>query len=163
MTPKFPVRLADLGDLPQVMHVLDGALLDTDASEVRERIERNEVFVANRRKESNDGEDGTNGDEPIHGALVLAEPEPRCYDPDAGAEPGTHPDAEIEAIAVRRRYRRQGIASALVARARRNTDRRLVAVFDGRVRAFYESLGFDVRPVNDDGRFRGFDTSDETP
>ena len=62
---------------------------------------------------------------------------------------------EVEAVAVRRRRRGQGVGTALVEAAaeRRET---LTAEFDDDVRPFYESLGFEMAPVDDgDGRFRG--------
>lgn len=59
---------------------------------------------------------------------------------------------EIEAVAVRPGRRGQGVGRALVAAA---ADRRprLEAGFDPGVRAFYESLGFEVTCA--DGRCRG--------
>ena len=55
--------------------------------------------------------------------------------------------AEITAVAVRRRRRDQGIGTALVeAAATRRT--RLVAEFDARVRAFWERVGFEIRPLD---------------
>jgi GNAT superfamily N-acetyltransferase len=59
----------------------------------------------------------------------------------------------IEAVAVRRARRGQGIGTALVeaAAARRE---RLVAEFDPGVRPFWDALGFAVEPA-DDGRLRG--------
>jgi GNAT superfamily N-acetyltransferase len=61
--------------------------------------------------------------------------------------------AEIEAVAVRRRRRGQGIGTALVEAAaeRRN---RLDAEFDAHVCPFYEALGFDVERV-EEKRYRG--------
>ncbi|MFB6122102.1 MAG: GNAT family N-acetyltransferase [Haloferacaceae archaeon] len=58
----------------------------------------------------------------------------------------------IDAVAVRRRRRGQGVGTALVEAA---LDRRgrLTADFDPRVRPFYESLGFDVE--RRDGRLWG--------
>jgi len=61
---------------------------------------------------------------------------------------------EIEAVAVRRNRRDQGIGSALVAAAAEGRER-LVAEFDARVRPFYESLGFAVEPTDEPGRYRG--------
>ena len=71
----------------------------------------------------------------VLGALVLA---------------GDH----VDAVAVRRSRRGQGIGTALVeaAAARRE---RLVAEFREGVRPFYESLGFEVEPTLEEGRFRG--------
>ena len=61
---------------------------------------------------------------------------------------------EIEAVAVRRNRRDQGIGTALVAAATERRDR-LVAEFDARVRPFYESLGFTIEPADETGRYRG--------
>ena len=60
----------------------------------------------------------------------------------------------VDAVAVRRSRRGQGIGTALVeaAAARRE---RLVAEFREGVRPFYESLGFEVEPTLEEGRFRG--------
>lgn len=114
------VRAAKEDELPAVMGVLDGAVLDVDPASVEERVPE-EVLVA-----------ATEGR--ILGALVLD-------------------GEEVEAVAVRRRRRDQGIGTALVEAA---ADRRgvLTAEFDGEVRPFYEALGFEVEPVGD-GRFRG--------
>jgi ribosomal protein S18 acetylase RimI-like enzyme len=135
--PEVIILLADREDWIGVMNVLDSALLDVDASEVRERIVADAVFVAQ-----------ASGSERVRGALVLAEAD----DQESGSE------IEIEAIAVRRRYRDRGIGSTLIDRARRETNRVLVAAFDERVRPFYAALGFRVAPIGDD-RYRGRDTS----
>lgn len=66
---------------------------------------------------------------------------------------------EIEAVAVRRNRRGQGIGSALVAAVTERRDR-VVAEFDPRVRPFYESLGFDVEPTDGPERYRGVWRSD---
>jgi GNAT superfamily N-acetyltransferase len=52
----------------------------------------------------------------------------------------------VRAVAVRRRRRGQGVGTTLVRAAGRRTGR-LVAEFDADRRPFYESLGFDVEPV----------------
>lgn len=108
------VRVAAGDDFLEVMRVVDAALLDVDASTVERRIERESVLVAGRER--------------VHGALVAA---PR----DSGAH--------VEAVAVRRSRRGQGVGSALVTAA---LDRwgRLTAAFDPDVRPFYESLSFAV-------------------
>jgi GNAT superfamily N-acetyltransferase len=61
---------------------------------------------------------------------------------------------EVLGVAVRRSRRGQGIGTTLVeaAAARRE---RLVAEFREEVRPFYESLGFEVRPADEDGRVHG--------
>ncbi|PSP72607.1 GNAT family N-acetyltransferase [Halobacteriales archaeon QS_3_64_16] len=131
------------------MSVLDGALLDVDAKEVRELIGANAVLVAQ-----------ASGSERVRGALVLAEAgtNHRGNEPETDSDTETEPEIEIDAIAVRRRYRDREIGSALIDRARRETDRVLVAEFDERVRPFYAALGFRIAPIAD-GRFRGRDTS----
>jgi len=61
---------------------------------------------------------------------------------------------EIEAIAVRRQRRGQGIGTTLVDVAAGHRDR-LVAEFDERVRPFWESLDFVIEPTDDADRYRG--------
>lgn len=61
---------------------------------------------------------------------------------------------ELEAVAVRPGRRGQGIGTALVEAAAERRPR-LVAEFDSRVYAFYESLGFDVDPAEGTDRYRG--------
>jgi len=135
-SPEISVRLADGADLPQVMNVLDWSRLDIGAERVGERIDAGRVLVASEAGENS---------ERLRGALVLS-----------GPGDDTHSETEIEAIAVRRRDRNRGIASALVERARREVEGALVAAFDVRVRPFYASLGFEIHSM-DDGRFRGRD------
>ena len=62
---------------------------------------------------------------------------------------------EIEAIAVRRRRRGQGIGTRLVERTAAATDGTLHAEFHRRVRPFYDSLGFAIEPTDEPDRFRG--------
>jgi GNAT superfamily N-acetyltransferase len=123
------VREATVGDLPDVMNVLDGAVLDADAATVRERIGAESVLVA----VSDDGER-------VLGALVLD---------------GSH----IDAVAVRRRRRGQGIGTALVAAAADRRER-LTAEFDADLRPFYEKLGFDIESADERGRLWGERRSD---
>ena len=123
------VRDATVGDLPDVMNVLDGAVLDADATTVRERIGEESVLVA----VSDDGER-------VLGALVLD---------------GDH----IDAVAVRRRRRGQGIGTALVEAAADRRER-LTAEFDADLRPFYEQLGFDIEPAEEAGRLWGERRSD---
>jgi len=61
---------------------------------------------------------------------------------------------EVLAVAVRRSRRGQGIGTALVEAAVGRRER-LVAEFREEVRPFYESLGFEVRPADEDGRVHG--------
>src|SRR5699024_3967361 len=64
-------------------------------------------------------------------------------------------DNEIDAIAVRRKRRGQGIGTRLVESATESIEGELLAAFDERVRPFYESLDFMVEPATESGRFRG--------
>jgi GNAT superfamily N-acetyltransferase len=116
------VRAADIEDLPAVMTVLDGALLELDVDVLRDAIDRGDALVA------------VEG-ERVLGALVLV-------------------GNEVEAVAVRRNRRDQGIGTALVAAAADARDR-LVAEFDPRVRPFWESLGFEIEPAAEPDRYRG--------
>ncbi|MFB6222584.1 MAG: GNAT family N-acetyltransferase [Haloarcula sp.] len=109
------------------MNVLDGAVLSIDVATVRAGLEDGGTLVA----VASDG--ATAGR--VLGALVLD---------------GTH----IEAIAVRRRRRGQGIGTALVEAALDRRDR-VTAEFDGAVRPFYDALGFDIDPLEESGRYRG--------
>lgn len=62
----------------------------------------------------------------------------------------------IDAVAVNRSRRAEGIGRALVEVAADRTDGTLTATFRAQVRPFYEALGFAIDPVEgDDGRFRG--------
>lgn len=121
------VREATVDELPDVLNVVDGGLLAVDVSTVRAAIDAGDVLVAVASKP---GED-----ERVLGTLVLD---------------GT----EIVAVAVRPRRRGQGIGTVLVETARERRGE-LVAEFDDRVRPFWESLGFDVDPVEGSERFRG--------
>lgn len=118
------VREARPDERPAVMTVLDSAMLSVDAGTVGDRIESGNVLVAT----SDDGQR-------LLGALVLD---------------GAH----VEAVAVRRRRRGQGLGTALVAAAA-DRHERVTATFDDRVRPFYESLGFAIEPAAEDDRWRG--------
>lgn len=119
------IREATVQDLPDVMNVLDGAVLRADAATVRDRMSEGNVLVAV----------ADDGGKRVLGALVLA---------------GDH----IEAVAVRRRRRGQGIGTALV-EAAADRRQRLTAVFDADLRPFYEGLGFTVESTAEAGRLRG--------
>jgi len=134
------IRTAAPDDRLGVRRVLDAAMLDV-REDFRERLAADDVLVAREARSDEDGDDS-----PILGALVLVPVE-------AGAR--------IDAVAVRRARRGQGVGSALVgAAAERHV--RLVAEFDPGVRPFYESLGFDVRPISgESGRLRGVSEVEE--
>jgi ribosomal protein S18 acetylase RimI-like enzyme len=107
-------------DLVAVLNVLDGAALETDRERIRDRLRAGDVLLAVAGTDS----------ERVVGACVLDGP-------------------RIVSIAVRRRRRGQGIGTELVRVAASERDR-LVARFDHSVRPFYETLGFDVTPIEDD-------------
>ncbi|MFB6200879.1 MAG: GNAT family N-acetyltransferase [Halorhabdus sp.] len=108
-----------VAELPAVLNVLDGAALETDHDQIRDRLASDDVLVAVSPEDFGQ----------ILGACVLVE-------------------GEIRAIAVRLRHRDRGIGRALVTYAAANHDR-LVAAFDRDVRPFYAALGFDIRPIAD--------------
>jgi GNAT superfamily N-acetyltransferase len=110
------------------MNVIDGAMLAFDPAILHERLTG-----------AGDSVLVAGTDERICGVLVRSGP-------------------EIEALAVRRRRRDQGIGTALVERARTDTGTPLIASFDARVRPFYESLGFAIDSI-EAGRLRGRDTN----
>ncbi|MDQ2073729.1 GNAT family N-acetyltransferase [Haloarcula sp. NS06] len=121
------VRTATPDEVPAVMNVLDGAVLSIDVETVRAGAEDGSTLIAVSGDNETDGR--------VLGALVLD---------------GTH----IEAVAVRRRRRGQGIGTALVEAALDRRDR-LTAEFDTDVQPFYEALGFDTDPLDEPDRYRG--------
>lgn len=118
------VRTATGDDLVAVLNVFDGAALATDYEWVRDRVRAGDVLVA--VPEDDPGR--------VLGACILD-------------------GAEITAVAVRRRRRDRGIGSTLIATAACERER-LVAECDADAVPFYESLGFDVRPLPE-GRYVG--------
>ncbi|MBX0295575.1 GNAT family N-acetyltransferase [Haloarcula nitratireducens] len=118
------VRDAAAADLPDVMNVLDGAALAIDVETVRTSIGSGGALVA----VSEDGER-------VLGALVLD-------------------GNRVEAVAVRRRRRGQGIGTALVEAAGERRER-LTAAFDADVAPFYRELGFEIEDADEPGRRRG--------
>lgn len=160
MTGSFEVREATPEDRLGVRRVLDAAMLDV-RDDLGERIDAGDVLVAieaqraserrtveprdtateERGRASEGNESAT-----ILGALVLV---PR--------ESGAH----VDAVAVRRARRAQGVGTALV-RAAAERRARLTAEFDPSVRPFYESLGFEISSTEADGdRLWGRDDANE--
>ena len=121
------VRTATADEVPAVMNVLDGAVLSIAVETVRAGAEDDGTLVA--------VSDDDPAAERVLGALVLD---------------GTH----VEAVAVRRRRRGQGIGTALVEAALDRRDR-ITAEFDADVRPFYEALGFTIEALDEPDRFRG--------
>ncbi|SFF79785.1 Acetyltransferase (GNAT) domain-containing protein [Halopelagius inordinatus] len=121
------VRAATLDDHGSAMFLLDGAMLDADAEAVRRRIDAGSVFVAVA---------GGDPDGRVVGVCVLD-------------------GREIEQIAVRRERRGRGVGTALVEAVDSRVDGELTAEFRESVRPFYDSLGFEVREAETEGRFRG--------
>lgn len=130
MTPT--VRPATDADEIAVRNVLDAAMLAVD--DLTARLAAGDVLVAD--------DDGR-----IVGAAVL--------DP-----AHTHAGSIVDAIAVRRNRRDQGIGRQLVAAVAERGP--VVAEFDADVRPFYERLGFEVRQL-DDGRHRGVLPAGDAP
>lgn len=62
---------------------------------------------------------------------------------------------EIDQIAVRRERRGRGVGTALVESAAERVVGAVTAEFEAGVRPFYESLGFEIRETETEGRFRG--------
>lgn len=119
------VREATSRDELGVRQVLDGAMLAVDDDLLTRRLDAGSVLVAEQERR-------------ILGTLVAV---PR--------EEGAH----VEAVAVRRRRRAQGIGAELVETAAERW-RPLSANFDPHVKPFYEALGFDVAET-ENGRYRG--------
>lgn len=135
------VRRATPDDHVAVMRVLEGALLEVDAATVRERIEHEAVWVAAVGANG----DGTDDDssERVVGALVVDVPERHGVAP--RPEEIRPNRRHVEAIAVTRQRRGQGVGRALVEGCIEATDcDRLSAEFRADVEPFYRALGFDV-------------------
>jgi len=138
------VREATTGDELGVLRVLDAAMLESTATSAA--VARGDAFVAVAGGEDAAGDDGAVDGERIVGALVLV-PFSTVELPDAVAERGDAVAGDVgmhvDAVAVRRRRRGQGIGRALV-EAALDRDRRLTVAFDPGVRAFYDALGFTI-------------------
>jgi GNAT superfamily N-acetyltransferase len=137
------VREATTADELDVRRVLDAAMLESTA--VEDAVARGDAFVAVA------GNDGAADEGLVVGALVLV-PHASADPPDAVvARRDTVPGGggmHVDAVAVRRRRRGQGVGRALV-EAALDCERRLTVAFDPGVRAFYHALEFDVVTEND--------------
>ena len=139
------VRAGRADDYCAAMNLLDGAMLDVDPRRVRAGLAGD--------ADGDDG-DGSGGDaDDADAAVLVAE-----LDGSVGGALVLD-GRRVTAVAVRRSRRDRGIGTALVAAA---VERRgcVTAEFDARVRPFYESLGFEIRPADDGGeegreRFEG--------
>ncbi|MGM0447322.1 MAG: GNAT family N-acetyltransferase [Methanobacteriota archaeon] len=143
--PDLPAPPADVtvepatpDDRLAVLRILDAAMLETDADAVDDRIAAGDALVARSTR--------TGG---AVGALVAVRPDPDRL--------------HVDAVAVRRARRGRGIGSALVAAAvdRGESDPAVetaTARFDADLRAFYEGLGFAIRPAGEVG-----DAADQSP
>ncbi|GAB3680248.1 hypothetical protein GCM10028857_02720 [Salinarchaeum chitinilyticum] len=126
------IHVATPADRVAVSRVLDGALLE--CPDLPDRLADGTVLLART-------------DRAVVGAIVL--------DP-AGPTDRTPPDPwpaamHVEAIAVRRKRRNQGIGSALLRAALRRWAP-LTADYDEQVKPFYESVGAACREADTDGR-----------
>lgn len=120
------IREAAPDELPAVMNILDAALLDVAASTVSNRIQAGDVVVAT-------------DDERLIGACVLD---------------STNDPTRILAVAIRPRRRDTGIGSSLLESVCERVGP-VTAEFDEAVCPFYETLGFDIEPIDQD-RYRGW-------
>jgi len=125
------VRTGEPSEVPEVMGILDAAMLDISPETVRSVT-----------------------DSGVDGAVLLAAEEGRIL----GAL--VLVGREIEAVAVRPKRRGQGIGTALVGVASGRGGGRLVAAFDAGLRPFYEGLGFEVAPAGEAASAGGEDSGD---
>lgn len=161
------VRVATGGDATAVRTHLDAAML-TVPGDLADRVAAGDVLVAVDRNLGGDGGDWggvVEGDEETGGDATGAGD---GTDRDGGGDVvgvlvlnGSH----VEAVAVRRSRRANGVATALVAAAANRTEGSLTATFRPQVRPFYDALGFDIDEVDpsdpDSGRLRGRLARDE--
>jgi GNAT superfamily N-acetyltransferase len=119
------VREAHEDDVLAVRRVLDAAMLESTV--VDDAVARENAFVAV-------------ADDRVIGALVLVEHD-RVSRPDSVGDVAAGGGRHVDAVAVTRRRRGQGIGRALVAAALER-EGRLTAAFDPGVAPFYEALGF---------------------
>jgi len=138
------VREAKASDRLGVRRVLDAAMLEV-RDDLGQRLDAGDVLVASEeRAAESDG-----AETPVLGALVLVPAD------EARRDAANIEAAHIDAVAVRRARRGRGVGTALV-RAAAERRGRLTAAFDPGVRPFYESLDFEISPVEGDSeRLRG--------
>lgn len=123
------IRTADAEDIVAAMNVLDGANLEVSKETVRRRLESGHVLVAS----------GT-----VVSGVLVADPEPD----DVFVSDDEGEVVHVEAIAVRRRRRGQGIGTRLLAAASARWGP-ISATFDPTVVDFYRSVGFEIRSVGE--------------
>ena len=121
---RIVIERATPADRLDIVRVLDTAMLQTDVSTLTERIAADAVICARFERTG-----------AVVGAVVVTRP--------------ATDTAHIDALAVRRARRGNGIGSALVdcAVAAARTDRsvrRLTVGFDGSLRSLYTGCGFDI-------------------
>ena len=149
------VRVGDPDDYRAAMNVLDGAMLDVDPARVRAGLG---VAAEGDGEGDRDGDDDDVGGDGDGGKTDSGEAVVLVAEGDGSVLGALVLDGRrVTAVAVRRSRRDRGVGTALVeaAAARRS---RVTASFDARVKPFYGSLGFDIRPAGDgeDGcRFEG--------
>jgi GNAT superfamily N-acetyltransferase len=132
VSPK--IRAATPDDLLGVVRVLDAGLLETDADSLQRRIADRSVLVADAEGR-------------VVGAVVLGE----CPAWVAAAFEGleSRGGQHVDAVAVGRSRRGQGLGTALLRAACESVEGPLTADFAASVRPFYESLGCRIETVDD--------------
>ena len=136
MTRSAPeIRPATPDDLVGVLRVLDAGLLETDADTVRDRIADADtpVLVAD-------------ADGRVVGAVVLGERPAWVATAFEAAE--SRDGGHVDAVAVGRSRRGQGLGTALLRAGCESVEGDLTADFAASVRPFYESLGWRVERVD---------------
>jgi ribosomal protein S18 acetylase RimI-like enzyme len=130
------IRPATDDDLLGIVRVLDAGLLDTDAETIRTRITDPDtpVLVADAGGR-------------VVGAVVLGERPVWVAEAFDATEPTDC--GHVEAVAVGRSRRGQGLGTTLMRAARESVGGDLTADFAESVRPFYESLGCRIERVEE--------------